>query len=201
MTERVSGSATVGSERGTRCAGSPRGPTKPRETRKKRKKRTFKDDLVDLSIRIAIIVAVIWTMFSFVFGIFVNSGTGMAPSVQDRDIVLYYRLDSDYTANEAVVYEADGELRLGRVVARGGDTVEVAERGLEVNGYPQQDYKNVGETLAAKGGPDYPVTLAEDELFVLGDNREQSTDSRMSGPVKLADVKGSAMLVLRRRDI
>lgn len=171
------------------------------EGRAAKRERTLRDDLVDLALRIAIIVAVIWAVFTFVFGVFVNSGTGMEPSVQDRDIIVYYRLDPEYSANEAVVYEAGGEERLGRVVARGGDTVEVTDQGLQVNGYLQQRYKDVGETLAAKGGPDYPLTLADDEVFVLGDNREESEDSRMFGAVKLSDVRGSAMTVLRRRDI
>lgn len=173
------------------------------KTKKKsgKKKRTVRGDLLDLLIRIAIIAAVIWVIFHYVFGLFVNSGVAMEPSVQDRDIILYYRLDSQYNANEAVVYEVNGQEQLGRIVARGGDTVEITDEGLKVNGYLQQDYKNTGETLAVKGGTEYPITLAEDEFFILGDNREESTDSRMFGPVKLSAIKGSVMTVLRRRDV
>lgn len=168
---------------------------------RKKKTRSVWGDLLDLLLRLAIIAAVVWVIFHFVFGLFVNSGVAMEPSVQDRDIILFYRLDNEYTANEAVVYEAEGEERLGRIVARGGDTVEITEEGLKVNGYLQQDYKNVGETLAAQDGTEYPITLAEDEFFILGDNREESEDSRMFGPVSLDDVKGSVLTVLRRRDV
>lgn len=183
-------------------AAEPRGQDKREKDRKKRrKKRSFRDDLLDLVIRIAIIAAILWVIFHFVFGLFINYGVAMEPSVQDRDIILFYRLDNEYTANEAVVYEADGEERLGRIVARGGDTVEITDEGLKVNGYLQQDYKNTGDTLAVKGGTEYPVTLASDEFFILGDNREKSTDSRMFGPVKASAVKGSVMTVLRRRDV
>lgn len=170
-------------------------------TPKKKKKGSLGSDLVNLLIRLAIIAAIIWVIFSFVFGLFINSGVAMEPSVQDRDIIIFYRLDNEYTANEAVVYEADGEERLGRIVARGGDTVEITEDGLKVNGYLQQDYKNTGETLAVQDGLEYPITLAEDEFFILGDNREESTDSRMFGPVRLDDIKGSVLTVLRRRDV
>lgn len=168
---------------------------------KKKKKGSLGSDLINLLIRLAIIAAIIWVIFSFVFGLFINSGVAMEPSVQDRDIIIFYRLDNEYTANEAVVYEADGEERLGRIVARGGDTVEITEDGLKVNGYLQQDYKNTGETLAVQDGIEYPITLAEDEFFILGDNREESTDSRMFGPVRLDDIKGSVLTVLRRRDV
>lgn len=174
---------------------------KNKKTTTEKKKRTIKNDLVDLIVRLVIIAVIIWAVFTFVFGLFVNNGVGMEPSIQDRDIIIYYRLDKHYITNEAVVYEAKGKLHLGRIIAQGGDTVEITDRGLEVNGYVQQDYKNKGDTLAVRGGTGYPVTLADDEVFILGDNRENTLDSRMFGAVKLANIKGIVQLVIRRRDI
>lgn len=166
-----------------------------------KKKRTIKNDIIDLFIRLATIIFAVWAIFTFVFGLLVYHGVGMEPSIQDRDIVIYYRLDKHYIANEAVIYEAKGKLYVGRIIARGGDTVEITDRGLEVNGYVQQDYKNKGDTLAVRGGTGYPVTLADDETFILGDNRENTSDSRMFGAIKLKDIKGIVQLVIRRRDI
>ena len=49
-----------------------------------------------------------------------------------------------------------------------------------------------------QGGIDFPVKLAEDEVFVLCDFREGAMDSRYYGPVSMNQIKGSAIFVIRR---
>ena len=49
-----------------------------------------------------------------------------------------------------------------------------------------------------KTGPAYPLTLAEDEFFVLCDYREGARDSRYFGPVSEGEIKGKVITVVRR---
>lgn len=158
-------------------------------------------DILRLLVKIAVILLVLVLLFTFVFGIHSNSGNSMSPSINDRDLLIYYRLDRHFTAGEAVVYEHDGEILVGRIIAAEGDTVDVTEEGLKINGYLQQNHKSVGETLAFENGVEYPVKIKQGEVFILGDNRQRSADSRLFGVVSESSIKGSIVTVIRRRDI
>ncbi|MBQ8133585.1 MAG: signal peptidase I [Clostridia bacterium] len=158
-------------------------------------------DLLRLFAKIAVILLVLVLLFTFVFGIHSHSGVSMSPSVNDRDLLIYYRLDREFSADEAVVYEHDGEMLVGRIIAVEGDTVDIAEEGLKINGYLQQNHKSVGETLAFENGIEYPVKIKQGEVFILGDNRQHSADSRLFGTVSESSIKGSVITVIRRRDI
>ncbi|MBQ8133887.1 MAG: signal peptidase I [Clostridia bacterium] len=158
-------------------------------------------DLLGLLVKIAIILLVLLLLFTFVFGIHSHSGNSMSPSVNDRDLLIYYRFDRSFSAGKAVVYEHDGEILVGRIIAVEGDTVDVTEEGLKINGYLQQNHKSVGETLAFENGISYPLKIQQGEVFILGDNRQQSADSRLFGTVSESSIKGSVITVIRRRDI
>jgi signal peptidase I len=84
-----------------------------------------------------------------------------------------------------------------RVVAVGGQTVEVRRRQVLVDGQPWDDpHAHHVEGSGATQAEDYgPTTVAPGELFVLGDERERSYDSRFWGGVPLADVRGEVMTI------
>ena len=91
------------------------------------------------------------------------------------------------------------QLRLGRIAARGGDTVTVTDTGaLIINGSTVAEPDITTPTQPVEGGPDYPVTLAEGELFLLCDARTTGADSRLYGPIPQRQVQGTAVAALRR---
>ena len=158
-------------------------------------------DLLSLLLKIGGILLAFVLIFTFLFGIYRQTGTAMAGAVHDRDLVFYYRLDKAPDVRDLVVYErADGQECLGRVIAGGGDSVDVTSEGLKINGYLQQEDYVKGQTLAFTGGISYPLQLQTDEYFIMGDNREQSQDSRYFGAVSKEQIKGRVITVLRRRD-
>lgn len=90
-----------------------------------------------------------------------------------------------------VLKRPDGEEFVKRIVAVAGDTVNIQNGKVYVNGEEKKLDGPVGETKASdEGDVEYPVTVQDDQVFVLGDNREVSEDSRMFGAVSLDDVKG-----------
>ena len=78
------------------------------------------------------------------------------------DILMYYRLHTEYKAGDMVVYQADGLLHIGRIAAVPEETVQITEEGeLVINGYTQADTevfyekrtcKWYGRTIAWKRG-------------------------------------------------
>ena len=71
---------------------------------------------------------------------------------------------------------------------------------LMVNGSVQQE--EVFSATSAEGRATvFPVQLAQDEVFVLGDNREYAQDSRDFGPVLHAEIHGKVISILRNRGL
>lgn len=157
-------------------------------------------DILSLFIKLGILALLFLAMFTFVFGLFRNQDADMYPNIKDGDLVVYYRLDKNYTARDLTVLDCQGSRQVRRVIAVAGDTVDITEDGLLVNGSPQQEPGIYEETKRYAEGMDFPVMLRDEEIFVLGDAREDATDSRVYGIVQADDTLGKVMLVIRRRE-
>lgn len=158
-------------------------------------------DIGFLILKIAAIAGAVILVFSFVFGIFRNADISMVPGIKDGDLVIFYRLDKNFNPTETAVVEWQGKKQVRRVVAVAGDTVDITENGLMINGAYVQEEGIYEQTQRYMEGIDLPVTLKEGEIFVLGDGRENSTDSRIYGPVKTEDTLGKVMILIRQRGI
>lgn len=89
-----------------------------------------------------------------------------------------------------------------RVVAVGGDTVEIRNKQVFVNNELVKDsvYAIHSDTTVRPFGFDprdnlHPITVPEDKLFVMGDNRDESNDSRFWGFVDVSAVRGKAFMI------
>lgn len=78
-----------------------------------------------------------------------------------------------------------------RVIAMPGETISCEDGKVYVNGKLQEEEfsKGVTENFSR-------IELGEDEYFVMGDNRQDSADSRIFGPFKSADIKGQTRIVI-----
>lgn len=170
------------------------------QAEKQRRKKEIRRGYISLLIRLVLLVAAGWLLLTQVFLITQVSGNGMFPALKDGDLVFAFRLQQEYAKNDVVVYEVNGEEHIGRIAARGTDVVTLDDSGtLLVNGTAQS-----GEILYptyAEGDLEYPYAVPEEHLFVLGDYRTQTMDSRMLGAISMSDVKGKVITILRRRGL
>jgi signal peptidase I len=78
-----------------------------------------------------------------------------------------------------------------RVIAVAGDTVDIRDGKVYINGEVIEEPYIKGSTPSMSDI--YPLTLKDGEFFVMGDNRENSSDSRSFGPIKRENIEGRAM--------
>ncbi len=162
---------------------------------------TVAEELRVLILKIVYVLAAFFIVFTFIFGLHRNLSVGMQPSLRDGDLLFYYRLDRNFKQNNIVLFEYQDELIASRVIATEGDEVNISDKGLEINGHVMFEPEIYTETTQFVGGPTFPLTVDEDTVFCLGDNREKANDSRMIGLIQKKDIKGKVMGVIRRRNL
>ena len=83
-----------------------------------------------------------------------------------------------------------------RVIGLPGDTVEIRDRQIYINNQPIEDPWGVFNARSLSTGDNYgPKVVPPDSLFVMGDNRNNSLDSRVWGYVPFDDVRGKAFIM------
>lgn len=175
------------------------------EEERKQKPDTRKEDVRELRrmlLNVLTVLVVLWAAFSFFLGVMMAPNDDMSPRISAGDLLLYYRIDRSPTAQDVIVLKKNGTEYVGRVIAVGGDTVEITkDEALIVNGNMVIEDMIFYATPYYEGFVDYPLTLSADEYFVLADKREGGEDSRYYGPVSGKEIKGTVIGQFRRAGI
>lgn len=127
-------------------------------------------------------------------------GSSMETTLSDRDQLIVNKISyrfRDPKRYEIVVFPhyVNGEKKhyIKRVIGLPGETVQVKEGYVYINGELLESEHYGREVMQSAGVADTPIKLGADEYFVLGDNRNNSSDSRdpSVGPQKRADMEGT----------
>ncbi len=144
-----------------------------------------------------ILVAVLFVLLRFVIGVSIVGGASMEPVLKDGDVVVYLRGVKDLKPGDIISMRVPaGEYYVKRVVAVGGDVVDIRAGELYVNDGLVTDLRVKGMTYKEEGAVIYPYTVRPGNVFVLGDNRAVSMDSRAFGEVNLRQIRGKIVLRL-----
>ena len=147
-----------------------------------------------------VLLIVICVLFLKVVGFATVPNDDMYPRLDA--LLLFYRLETDVKAQDIIVFEKNNTRYVGRVVAVGGDTVEITDsESLIINGNTVMESNIFYSTPKYEGYVEYPLTVPQGTYFVLMDKRRGSEDSRYFGPVSLEEIEGTVITVLRRNHL
>lgn len=136
-------------------------------------------------------------MIFFYFIRFPNvDGESMNPTYDDKDILVTLHTNN-VSRNDVIVLWSDflQEYIVKRVVGVAGDHIEIKDEQLYRNGYPIYEGYVLEQSWAGLNNS-LDIIIPEDCVFVLGDNRNNSADSRVLGCINTDDIFGKVLFKL-----
>ena len=149
----------------------------------------------------AIVIAVVLALVirNFVFTVVRVDGSSMEPTYQNFDRLIVWRLGYEPKNGDIIVFNPPGkpenEYWIKRIIATEGQHVEIdyAANAVYVDG-EKIDEPYLGEIMLDKGYPVEELDVPKDCVFVLGDNRNHSSDSRVISAFSQDRIVGKAVL-------
>lgn len=161
---------------------------------------TIRKGYISLVVRTILFLLIIYIFFTKILCFQRVEGMQMFPALKDGDLTLSYCLKQTFRPNDVIIYEKNGQKHFGRIIAVGGNEINIDGSGdVKINGISES-----GEIIYPsyhKGTIHYPYKIPEGSVFVLGDYRTQTKDSREYGAIKESQIKGKVLTILRRRGI
>lgn len=171
----------------------------PKKEKEQKKQHSPMNPIQIFLLNLLIVIVSVWLLFGFIIGFAIAPNGDMVPSIHERDLLLYYRLNQELHAQDVVVIRKNNINYVGRIIAVENDTVDISDANKPVvNGNSLVESNIYYETPRYEGFVEYPVTLGKDEYFVLTDMRNGGEDSRYYGIVKKQEIKGTVITVIRR---
>ena len=150
---------------------------------------------------IVLIIALTWTVVTFAGQRTEVSGSSMETTLSDKDQLIVDKMTyrfRDPKRYDIVVFPyqyQDNIYYIKRIIGLPGETVQILSGMVYIDGMRLDEHYG-NEIMENPGIAEEPLTLGEDEYFVLGDNRNNSSDSRASdvGLIHRKDLIGRAWI-------
>lgn len=166
-------------------------------------KSNIKKEILQWFFSLALAVTLALAINTYVFARSTVSGPSMLPTLTNNDSILVEKL-SLFTMNikrgQIIIFNSENETKdifVKRVIGIAGDEVELKDGKVYLNGEElKESYLKEG-TVTKSGtflAENQKLTIAKGFVFVLGDNREVSNDSRYLGPISTKEIAGHVVL-------
>lgn len=174
---------------------------KQEDIEEKEKSKSTAREVLDWVIYIGIVLLLSWLIVTFVGVRTVVDGQSMEPTLQDGNNLIVDKLSyrfRDPKRYEIIVFPykyEENTYYIKRIIGLPGETVQVKDGEVYIDGeLLGEDYG--AEPMEDAGIAAEPIQLGDDEYFVLGDNRNHSSDSREPsvGVLKREDLIGRAWI-------
>ena len=152
-----------------------------------RKLKTIKEIIPYIAIIVAVII-----IRSFIVTPVIVSGTSMNNTLQDGEILLLNKFDRKYKRYDIVVFDYNDSKLVKRIIGLPGETVEFKDGILYINGEETEDQFS---SITRDYKLDIEV-IPEGYYFVMGDNRNNSSDSRIIGLINEKLIEGTTTISL-----
>lgn len=160
--------------------------------------------LTPINITLVICIAVILTIRLFICQIYVVPSASMETTIMTGEYILGNKLayiNEEPSVGDIVIFsDEEGsafDTLVKRVIATEGQVVNLIDGVVYVDGKALSESYVTSSTYKLEGSSiSFPYVVGEDELFVMGDNRGNSEDSRWFGAISIDQVEAKAFFVI-----
>lgn len=143
-----------------------------------------------------IVIILVVLIRSFIVTPIKVDGTSMTPTLNDGEIMLLNKIDHNYKRFDIIVVKYNDTRLIKRIIGLPGEHIKFIDNKLYVDNKVIEDVDLDVKTADFDLNELNYSVVPDDCYFVLGDNRNNSTDSRIIGPVEKSNIIGKTNLVL-----
>ena len=159
-------------------------------------KQNMRRSVVSTVSALLVIAALAIIISTMVMPVFRVTGTGMAPTLNNDEYIICSKI-TDIKQGDIVAFYYNNKVLLKRVIGTPGDTVDISEDGTVTVNDVVADEPYLSEKALGECAIDLPYQVPENRLFVMGDHRAVSIDSRSTSVGCIADENVIGKVVMR----
>lgn len=153
-------------------------------------------EILEIVVILVIAMIIVIPIRFFLFSPFIVRGASMEPTFSDTDYLIVEKVTSEFKRGDVIVINRDGTNFLKRIIGLPGETIKINQGNVYII-KNNQTYLLSEDFIKEKVKENMQkAIIREDEFFVMGDNRNNSFDSRRWGAITKDQVSGVVLLRL-----
>lgn len=155
----------------------------------------MKDKIISIIkelIPYVIIVIVVFGIKTYIATPVLVDGSSMSPTLSDNQFIILSRSTKKIDRNDIVVFDYEDSKLIKRVIGLPGESIKYENGILYINDREYEDkFSSITEDFELS---EFGIKkIPENSYFLLGDNRNNSIDSRIIGPVNISNINGETI--------